>query len=248
MRRLVCIRHGQSQWNLENRFTGWVDQDLSEVGISEARAAGALIKAEGFAFDAAYTSRLTRAIHTTWLVLWSMDRCWVPIEMAWQLNERHYGALQGLDKSETTAKHGQEQVHLWRRSYETPPPPVTRDDPMWPGNDPRYADVDPALLPLSECLKDTVARTIPYWESVIKPRVAAGEQIIIAAHGNSLRALVKHLDCISDEDISELNIPTGVPLIYEFDDDMTVRGRRYLGDTEAIAAAEAAVATQARKK
>ena len=245
---LVLIRHGQSQWNLENRFTGWVDQDLSETGVAEARAAGELLKAEGFAFEAAYASRLTRAIHTLWLVLWSMDRCWVPVEYAWQLNERHYGALQGLDKAETAAKHGDEQVHIWRRSYDTPPPPLTRDDPMWPGHDPRYADVDPDLLPVAECLKNTVARVIHFWESVIKPRVAAGEQLIIAAHGNSLRALVKHLDGISDEDIVSLNIPTGVPIVYDFDDAMNATGRRYLGDADAIAAAAKAVAEQGKSR
>ena len=245
MPRLVLIRHGQSQWNLENRFTGWVDQDLSETGIVEARAAGELLRTAGFAFDGAYTSRLTRAIHTLWLVLWTMDRCWIPVEHAWQLNERHYGALQGLNKAETAAEHGDEQVHLWRRSYDTPPPAISREDPMWPGHDPRYADVDPDRLPLAECLKDTVARVVPFWESVIRPRVAAGEELIIAAHGNSLRALVKHLDGISDQDIPSLNIPTGVPMVYHFENDMTPISRDYLGDAERSSAAAEAVARQA---
>lgn len=248
MPRLVCIRHGQSRWNLENRFTGWVDEDLSDTGVAEAKAAGVLIRDEGFACDAAYTSRLTRAIHTLWHVLHALDRCWIPVTKAWQLNERHYGALQGLDKAETAAQYGDEQVHVWRRSYATPPPPLSRDDPMWPGHDARYADVDPSALPLAECLNDTVARVVPYWTDVIEPRVAAGEQIIIAAHGNSLRALVKHLDGISNEDITGLNIPTGVPMVYDFDDDMKVLGRRYLGDADAIAAAQAAVAAQGKAR
>lgn len=243
---LVCIRHGQSLWNLENRFTGWIDQDLSERGVAEAKAAGRLLRDEGFVFDAAYTSVLTRAIRTLWFVLHGIDQCWVPTTRAWQLNERHYGALQGLDKAETAAKHGEAQVHIWRRSYDTPPPPITRDDPMFPGNDPRYATVSPDQLPVAECLKDTVARVIPYWHNTIQPRVAAGERLIIAAHGNSLRALVKHLDGISDEDITSLNIPTGVPMVYEFDDAMNVLNRRYLGDADAVSAAEAAVAAQGR--
>ncbi|HCA39663.1 MAG: 2,3-diphosphoglycerate-dependent phosphoglycerate mutase [Phycisphaerales bacterium] len=245
---LVCIRHGQSQWNLENRFTGWVDQDLSERGEAEAKTAGQLLRDEGFIFDAAYTSVLTRAIRTLWFVLHELDQCWIPTTKAWQLNERHYGALQGLDKSETAAKHGEEQVHIWRRSYDTPPPPISRDDPMFPGNDPRYVNVSADQLPVGECLKNTVARTLPYWNDIIQPRVAAGDRIIIAAHGNSLRALVKHLDDISDEDITSLNIPTGVPMVYEFDDAMNVLGRRYLGDTDAIAAAEAAVAAQGKSQ
>ncbi|MDP6601003.1 MAG: 2,3-diphosphoglycerate-dependent phosphoglycerate mutase [Phycisphaerales bacterium] len=248
MRTLVCIRHGQSQWNLENRFTGWVDSDLSERGIAEAIAAGQLLRTEGYAFDAAYTSVLTRAIRTLWFVLHGVSQCWLPTTKAWQLNERHYGALQGLGKAETAAKYGDDQVHIWRRSYATPPPLLTSDDPMFPGNDPRYADVPPDALPIGECLKDTVARVIPYWEDIIHPHVAAGDRIIIAAHGNSLRALVKHLDGISDDDITSLNIPTGVPMVYEFDDDMNVLGRRYLGDTEAIAAAEAAVAAQGKSQ
>ncbi len=241
---LVFIRHGQSQWNLENRFTGWVDQDLSDKGESEARAAGELLRNEGFVFDAAWTSVLKRAIRTLWFVLHATDQCWIPVTRAWQLNERHYGALQGLNKAETAALHGEEQVHIWRRSFDTPPPPVSRDDPMWPGNDPRYADIPRDNLPVGECLKDTVDRTIPYWNEVLRPRIAAGQRLIIAAHGNSLRALVKHLDGISDDDITSLNIPTGVPMVYEFDDNMNVLDRRYLGDTAAIAAAQAAVAAQ----
>ena len=243
---LVCIRHGQSLWNLNNRFTGWVDPDLSEQGISEAIAAGQLLKSEGFAFDAAYTSVLTRAIRTLWFVLQGVDQCWLPTTKAWQLNERHYGGLQGLDKAETAAKYGDEQVHIWRRSYDTPPPLLAVDDPMYPGNDPRYAAVPRDQLPLGECLKDTVNRVIPYWESQIRPRVAAGERLIVAAHGNSLRALVKHLDGISDSDITKLNIPTGVPIVYDFDDSMNPTNRRYLGDRDAIAAAAAEVAAQGK--
>jgi 2,3-bisphosphoglycerate-dependent phosphoglycerate mutase len=245
---LVCIRHGQSQWNLENRFTGWDDQDLSPRGEAEAKAAGKLLRGEGFEFDAAYTSLLKRAVRTLWYVLHELDQCWIPVTRDWHLNERHYGALQGLDKSETAAKYGEEQVHIWRRSYDTPPPPISRDDPAFPGNDPRYASIPADQLPVGECLKDTVDRVLPYWIDVIRPRVAAGERLIIAAHGNSLRALVKHLDGISDTDITSLNIPTGVPMVYEFDDAMNVLGRRYLGDTDAIAAAEASVAAQGKSK
>jgi len=245
---LVCIRHGQSQWNLENRFTGWVDQDLSDKGIAEATAAGDLLKAEGFKFDAAYTSVLTRAIHTLDIVLNRMEQSWLPVTKAWQLNERHYGALQGLDKAETAAIHGDEQVHIWRRSYDTPPPPVSRDDFNWPGHDRRYAGIPANLLPVGECLKDTVDRVVPYWKEHIRPHVAAGRLLIIAAHGNSLRGLVKHLDGISDDEITSLNIPTGVPLVYDFEDNMTVKGRRYLGDADAIASAAAAVAAQGSSK
>jgi 2,3-bisphosphoglycerate-dependent phosphoglycerate mutase len=245
---LVCIRHGQSQWNLENRFTGWVDQDLSPTGIVEATNAGALLRDEGLAFDAAFTSMLTRAIHTLDIVLNGMEQSWIPVTKAWQLNERHYGALQGLNKAETAAEHGDKQVHIWRRSYDVPPPSVTRDDCNWPGNDRRYAAVPADQLPLTECLKDTVDRVVPYWNEHIKPLVAAGRMLIVAAHGNSLRALVKHLDCIADDEITSLNIPTGVPMIYDFADDMTVKGRRYLGDADAIAQAAAAVATQGSSK
>lgn len=245
---LVCIRHGQSQWNLENRFTGWIDQDLSSQGEAEARSAAEVIKAEGLVFDAAYTSVLKRAIRTLWYILHMTDQCWIPVTRAWQLNERHYGALQGLNKAETAAKHGEEQVHIWRRSYDTPPPPISRDDSSFPGNDPCYKDIHKDLLPVGECLKDTVDRVIPYWEDVIRPQVANGKRLIIAAHGNSLRALVKHLEAISDEEITSLNIPTGVPFVYDFAEDMTVLGRRYLGDAEAIAAAEAEVASQGQVK
>jgi len=247
MKTLVCIRHGQSQWNLENRFTGWVDQDLSSRGESEAKAAGELLHAEGFEFDAAYTSVLKRAIRTLWYVLHETNQCWVPVTRAWQLNERHYGALQGLDKAETAARHGEDQVHIWRRSYDTPPPPIDQTDPNFPGQDRRYDNIPRDVLPVGECLKDTVNRVVPYWDDVVQPRVAAGERLIIAAHGNSLRALVKHLDGISDADITGLNIPTGGPMVYEFEDDMTVRGRKYLGDAAAIEAAEAAVAAQGRQ-
>ncbi len=245
---LVCIRHGQSQWNLENRFTGWVDQDLSTQGIAEATAAGDLLKAEGFAFDGAFSSVLTRALHTLDIVLNRLGQSWIPVTKAWQLNERHYGALQGLNKAETAAEHGEAQVKIWRRSYDTPPPAVTRDDPNWPGHDRRYAAVPADLLPVGECLKDTVDRVVPYWTEHIRPQVAAGRLLIIAAHGNSLRALVKHLDGISDADITGLNIPTGVPMVYEFNDAMTAGERRYLGDADAIAAAAEAVAAQGAAK
>ena len=246
MPRLVLIRHGQSQWNLENRFTGWVDQDLSAAGEAEAKAAGILLKEEGFIFDAAYTSLLKRAIRTLWFIQHGMDLCWIPITKAWQLNERHYGALQGLDKAETAAKHGEEQVHTWRRSYDTPPPLMDPTDPGAPRNDPRYAHIPADKLPLGECLKNTVARVIPYWNDVIKPQVAEGKRLIIAAHGNSLRALVKHLDGICDEEIVSLNIPTGVPMVYDFDSSMNATGRQYLGDADAIAAAAQAVANQGK--
>ena len=246
MPQLVLIRHGQSQWNLENRFTGWNDQDLSVNGEVEAAAAGQLLLQEGFTFDLAFTSRLKRAIRTLWFIQHEMDLCWIPINKAWQLNERHYGALQGLNKAETAAKHGDEQVLIWRRSYDTPPPLMEADDPGQPAQDPRYADVDPALLPRGECLKNTVERVIPYWDNFIKPLVASGQRLIVAAHGNSLRAMVKHLDGISDEEIVSLNIPTGVPMVYEFDDDMRATSRRYLGDAEAISAAAEAVAKQGK--
>ena len=246
MPQLVLIRHGQSQWNLENRFTGWNDQDLSVNGEAEAAAAGQLLLHEGFTFDLAFTSRLKRAIRTLWFIQHEMDLCWIPINKAWELNERHYGALQGLNKAETAAKHGDDQVLIWRRSYDTPPPLMDADDPGQPAHDPRYGDVDPALLPRGECLKDTVERVVPYWDNVIKPLVASGKRLIVAAHGNSLRAMVKHLDGISDEDIVSLNIPTGVPMVYEFDESMRATSRRYLGDAEAIAAAAEAVAKQGK--
>ncbi|MBG80826.1 MAG: 2,3-diphosphoglycerate-dependent phosphoglycerate mutase [Phycisphaerae bacterium] len=246
MPQLVLIRHGQSQWNLENRFTGWVDQDLSANGEIEANAAGTLLREEGFTFDMAFTSRLKRAIRTLWFIQHQMDLCWIPVTKAWELNERHYGALQGLDKAETAAEHGDEQVLIWRRSYDTRPPLMNSDDPGLPLHDPRYADVERDRLPHGECLKDTVERVVPYWNNVIKPLVASGQRLIIAAHGNSLRAMVKHLDGISDEEIVSLNIPTGVPMVYEFDDDLKPLSRRYLGDADAIAAAAEAVARQGK--
>ena len=246
MHQLVLLRHGESTWNLENRFTGWVDVDLTETGVREARAAGALLQAEGFVFDVAFTSVLKRAIRTLWLVLAEMDLMWVPVERSWRLNERHYGALQGLDKAETAAKHGDEQVHIWRRSFEEPPPSLEPGDERHPGRDPRYAGLAERDLPLGESLKDTVARFLPYWNETIAPAVRSGKRVLIAAHGNSLRALVKHLDSVSDEDIVDLNIPTGAPLLYDLDDDLKPTGHRYLGDQGAIEAAMAAVAAQGK--
>ncbi|GJM22915.1 MAG: 2,3-bisphosphoglycerate-dependent phosphoglycerate mutase [Planctomycetota bacterium] len=246
MKTLVLLRHGQSEWNKENRFTGWHDVDLSEQGVGEARRAGQLIRDEGLDFDIVYTSVLKRAIKTLWLALEEMDRMWLPIERRWRLNERHYGALQGLNKAETAAEHGDEQVKIWRRSYDVPPPPLTRDDERWPGHDLRYRDLTPEQLPLSECLKDTVERFMPLWNEEIAPALKSGKRVLIAAHGNSLRALVKLLDGISDEDILNLNIPTGIPLLYELNDDLTPHAHRYLGDPEAAARAAAAVANQAK--
>jgi len=228
MHTLVLLRHGQSTWNKESRFTGWTDVDLTETGRDEATQAGRLIKAEGLGFDIAYTSLLTRAIRTCWLALDELDQLWIPTVRHWRLNERHYGALQGLNKAETAAKHGDEQVKIWRRSYDIPPPPLAADDERHPGRDPRYAGMPASELPLTESLKDTVARFLPYWDETIAPSIRSGQRVLIAAHGNSLRALVKYLDGISDEDIVELNIPTGVPLVYELDDDLRARGRSYL--------------------
>jgi 2,3-bisphosphoglycerate-dependent phosphoglycerate mutase len=244
MKTLVLLRHGQSQWNKENRFTGWVDVPLSEDGIAEAKSAGELLRAEGFVFDRAYTSYLKRAIKTLWIALEVLDQMWIPVEKSWRLNERMYGALQGLNKVETVAKHGEQQVMIWRRSYDTPPPALEPNDERWPGRDPRYRELAPDEVPATECLKDTVARFLPYWERVIAPAVRRGERVIIVAHGNSLRALVKHLDRISDEDIVGLNIPTGIPLVYQLDDELRPLGSRYLGDPEAAAKAAAAVAAQ----
>jgi 2,3-bisphosphoglycerate-dependent phosphoglycerate mutase len=244
MYRLVLLRHGESTWNRENRFTGWVDVDLSDKGLEEAHAAGRLLKAEGFSFDVAYSSLLKRAIRTLWIVQDELDLLWLPVHRSWRLNERHYGALQGLNKAETAARHGEAQVKIWRRSYDIPPPPLTPDDPQFPGHDPRYAGVPPAALPLTECLKDTVARFLPYWDETIAPAIRGGQRVIVAAHGNSLRALVKYLDGISDTDIVELNIPTGIPLIYELDADLAPIRRYYLGDAEAARAAADAVARQ----
>jgi 2,3-bisphosphoglycerate-dependent phosphoglycerate mutase len=246
--KLVLIRHGESTWNKENRFTGWTDVPLSETGIAEAKSGGQILKAEGYTFDIAYTSVLKRAIKTLWLVLEEMDLMWIPIEHSWRLNERHYGALQGLNKAETAAKFGDEQVLVWRRSYDIPPPPLDQSDERWPGRDPRYQDMDPKDVPLTECLKDTVARFLPYWHETIVPTLKSGKKVVIAAHGNSLRALVKYLDNISDDEIVGLNIPTGVPLVYELDDDMKPVKSYYLGDPEAIKKAQEAVAAQGKAK
>ena len=247
MYQITLIRHGESAWNKENRFTGWTDVPLSDKGIEEARSAGRLLKAEGFNFDLAFTSVLKRAIKTLWLTLEEMDLMWIPVNHSWKLNERHYGALQGLNKADTAAKYGDEQVKIWRRSYDIRPPMLEQTDERFPGKDPRYANLKPSELPAGECLADTVARVVPYWQEVIVPEILAGHKIIIAAHGNSLRALVKYLDNISDKDILELNIPTGVPLVYELDKDMKPISHRYLGDAEAIAKAQAAVANQGKK-
>ena len=248
MIKLVLLRHGQSTWNLENRLTGWTDVDLSEQGIQEAHEAGKLLREEGYTFDMAFTSVLKRAIRTLWIALDELDQMYIPIENAWQLNERHYGALQGLNKAEMAEKYGKEQVLLWRRSYNVPPPPLDDDDPRHPRFDPRYAKVDPALLPACESLELTLKRVLPYWESNIVPRLKRGEKLLIAAHGNSLRALVKHLDHISDEEIVELNIPTGIPLVYELDENLNPITHYYLGDPEKAKAAAEAVARQIEKK
>ncbi|ARB85765.1 MULTISPECIES: 2,3-diphosphoglycerate-dependent phosphoglycerate mutase [Yersinia] len=246
--KLVLVRHGESQWNNENRFTGWYDVDLSEKGRGEAKAAGKLLKDEGFAFDFAYTSVLKRAIHTLWSVLDELDQAWLPTEKTWKLNERHYGALQGLDKSETAAKYGDEQVKLWRRGFAITPPALEKSDERFPGNDPRYAKLTDAELPTTESLALTIERVIPYWNEVIKPRIVSGERVIIAAHGNSLRALVKYLDDLSEDEILELNIPTAVPLVYEFDENFKPIKRYYLGNADEIAAKAAAVANQGKAK
>jgi 2,3-bisphosphoglycerate-dependent phosphoglycerate mutase len=243
--RLVLLRHGESDWNRENRFTGWTDVDLSVRGIAEARAAGRSLAAAGLRFDLAFTSLLKRAIRTLWITLEELDQMWLPVEKSWRLNERHYGALQGLDKAEMAAKFGEQQVLAWRRSYDTPPPPLEKNDARYEGSDPRYAGV---AVPRSECLKDTVARVIPYWNSAIAPAVSAGRKVLIAAHGNSLRALVKHLDSISDADIMPLNIPTGVPLVYELDERLKPIKHAYLGDPAEIEKRIAAVAAQGKAK
>lgn len=244
--RLVLLRHGQSQWNLENRFTGWVDVDLSDKGQEEARQAGRLLAAEKLRFDVAFTSVLTRAIKTLWLALDEMNQRWVPVERHWRLNERHYGSLQGLNKAETAEKHGEEQVHIWRRSYDTPPPEMSPDDPGHPRHDPRYAQLDARVLPGTESLKLTLERVLPYWHDAIAPRLKAGDNVLIAAHGNSLRALVKYLDGVSDDEITGLNIPTGIPLAYTLDNELNALESCYLGDAEAAAAAAKAVADQAK--
>ncbi|HEY5792970.1 MAG TPA: 2,3-diphosphoglycerate-dependent phosphoglycerate mutase [Chthoniobacterales bacterium] len=248
MIKLVLIRHGESAWNKENRFTGWTDVDLTDKGREEAASGGKLMKAEGFTFDVAYVSVLKRALRTLWTALDEMDLLWIPIEKSWRLNERHYGALQGLNKSETAEKFGEDQVKIWRRSYDIPPPPLEKSDERWPGNDPRYAGIPEAELPLTECLKDTVARFLPLWQETIAPVVKSGKRVIIAAHGNSLRALVKYLDNLSEEEVLGLNIPTGVPLVYELDDELKPIRHYYLGDQAAIEAAMAAVANQGKAK
>jgi len=245
---LVLLRHGQSTWNLENRFTGWTDVDLTDTGIKEANEAGRLMLQENYQFDFVFTSVLKRAIRTLWIALDVMDAMWLPVERAWELNERHYGALQGLNKAETAKKYGDEQVKIWRRSFATPPPELTLDDERHPRFDRRYANIDPAVLPATESLKITLARVMPYWEKAIAPRLLAGEKILIVAHGNSLRAMVKFLDHISDEEIVELNIPTGVPLAYSVDEKFNVLSKRYLGDPEAVKAAAEAVARQGQAK
>ena len=241
---VVLLRHGESIWNKENRFTGWVDVDLSEKGLHEAREAGRLLRDGGYTFDLAFSSLLKRAIRTLWMVQDELDLLWLPVVRSWRLNERHYGALQGLNKAETAAQHGEAQVKIWRRSYDIPPPPLARDDPQYPGRDRRYASLAPADLPVSECLKDTVDRFLPYWHESIAPAVRSGQRVLIAAHGNSLRALVKYLDGISDQDIVELNIPTGIPLVYELDESLKPIRGFYLGDPEAAKKAAEAVARQ----
>jgi 2,3-bisphosphoglycerate-dependent phosphoglycerate mutase len=248
MKKLVLLRHGQSVWNQENRFTGWTDVDLTEQGIDEAREAGRVLKREGITFDIADTSVLKRAIRTLWLALDEMDLMWIPVRRSWRLNERHYGALQGLNKTETADEYGMEQVKIWRRSYATPPPPLERDDKRFPGHDRRYAHLTTDELPQAECLKDTVERFLPYWKDTIAPDVSRGQRVLIAAHGNSLRALVKYLDGVSDDDIVELNIPTGIPLVYELEDDLTPIRHYYLGDPDKIRRATEAVASQLKKK
>lgn len=248
MKKLVLLRHGESAWNKENRFTGWTDVDLSPKGLDEARQAGQVLKQMGFGFDLAYTSVLKRAIRTLWITLDEMDLMWIPVHHSWRLNERHYGALQGLNKAETAVKFGEEQVMLWRRSYDVPPPALERSDPRHPANDPRYLGLSPSELPLTECLKDTVARFLPYWDQTIAPAVRSGRRVVIAAHGNSLRALVKYLDGMSDQGIVGLNIPTGIPLVYELDDDLKPLRHYYLGDEEQVAKATQAVASQGKAK
>jgi len=247
MKKLVLLRHGESAWNKENRFTGWTDVGLTPKGVEEAIAAGRTLKQEGYEFDTAFTSVLSRAIKTLWLALEEMDRMWIPVHLSWRLNERHYGALQGLNKAETAERHGMDQVLIWRRSYDTRPPALTADDPRFPGSDPRYAGLGPQELPLTECLKDTVARFLPYWHEAIAPAVKAGERVIIAAHGNSLRALVKYLDHVTDKDILALNIPTGIPLVYELREDLSPIRSYYLGDPAAVQKAAQAVADQLKK-
>jgi len=248
MYKVVLLRHGESTWNKENKFTGWTDVDLSEKGLVEAKKAGEVLKAEGYTFDIAFTSVQKRAIRTLWITLDELDLMWIPVIRNWRLNERHYGALQGLNKSETAKKYGDDQVQIWRRSYDTQPPALEITDDRYPGNDPRYKELTEDELPLTECLKDTVARFMPYWEETIAPTINSGKKVLFAAHGNSLRALVKYLDNVSEEEIVGLNIPTGIPLIYELDDDLKPIKHYYLGDPDEIAKAAAAVAAQGKAK
>jgi len=248
MTKLVLLRHGESDWNKQNKFTGWKDVDLSEKGVGEAQKAGQVLKEQGFTFDVAFTSLLKRAIRTLWLTLDDMDLMWIPVHRSWRLNERHYGALQGLNKAETAQKYGDDQVLVWRRSYDTPPPALEKSNPHYPGNDPRYGDLSEKELPLTECLKDTVARFLPYWHETIVPTIKQGKRVIIAAHGNSLRALVKYLDEVSEEEIVKLNIPTGIPLVYELDSDLEPIKHYYLGDPEQVKKAMQAVAAQGKAK
>ena len=248
MMKLVVVRHGESTWNKENRFTGWTDVDLSEKGKEEAKKAGEILKAEGFEFDLAYTSVLKRAIRTLWYVLDEMDLMWIPVIRDWRLNERHYGALQGLNKAETAARHGEEQVKIWRRSYDIQPPALEESDERFPGRDPRYGNLTADQLPKTECLKDTVARFLPLWKNEISSDIKSGKKVLVVAHGNSLRALVKYLDNIPDDEIVGLNIPTGIPLVYELDDDLKPITHYYLGDPEEIAKAQQAVANQGKAK
>jgi len=246
MFKLVLLRHGESQWNLENRFTGWTDVDLTEQGRQEARAAGELLRSEGFEFDIAYASVLKRAIRTLWIALDAMDRMWLPVVHSWRLNERHYGALQGLNKAETAARFGEQQVLIWRRAYAVAPDPLSPEDPRWAGRDPRYKHLQPHDIPATECLRDTVARVIPFWKDSIAPAIQRGRRVVVAAHGNSLRALIKYLDNVSDDDIVGLNIPTARPLVYELDAELRPLRHYYLGDADEIARATAAVAAQGR--
>jgi 2,3-bisphosphoglycerate-dependent phosphoglycerate mutase len=246
--KLILVRHGQSVWNVENLFTGWHDVDLSDLGCREAAQAGNELLAEKLEPNIAFTSVLKRAIRTLWLIQDTMDRMWIPVERSWRLNERHYGALQGLNKAQTVEQHGEAQVKIWRRSYDIPPPPLQSDDPRHPRFDPRYADIDPKLLPAAESLKDTLARVLPFWESRIVPELRTGKNVLIVAHGNSLRALVKMLDMMSERDIVEFNIPTGIPMLYELDEQIQPVGRRFLGDPAALAAAQDAVRRQTEKK
>jgi len=248
MRKLVLLRHGESTWNKENRFTGWTDVALSETGVQEARTAALLLKQKGFVFDVAYSSLLQRAIKTLWIVLEDMELMWIPVNLSWRLNERHYGALQGLNKSETAAKFGEQQVLLWRRSYDVRPPALDESDERHPRHDPRYRDVPKKYLPLTECLKDTVTRFLPYWNETIAPAITSGQKVIISAHGNSLRALVKHIDHISDQEIVQLNIPTGVPLVYELDNNLKPLKHYYLGDEKSVTQAMQAIANQGKAR